>query len=61
VPGAVSGGTVTGITGTRFIPLPGGGQVVRTGAGTSYGYETADQHGTSVLELDSTLANPVWL
>ena len=48
------------VTGTRFLALPGGGQVVRTGAGTAYSFETGDQHGTSLLTLDSTAANPVW-
>jgi RHS repeat-associated protein len=48
------------ITGTRFIPLPGGGQAVRTGTGTAYSFEIGDQHGTSLLTLDSTAANPVW-
>jgi len=54
--------TATGvITGTRFIALPGGaGQVVRTGSGSSYWFELADQHGTSLLTLDSTTANPTW-
>jgi RHS repeat-associated protein len=55
-----SSGNTTGITGLRFIPLPGGGQVVRTGVTTSFDYETADQHGTSMLVLDRTLQNPVW-
>jgi RHS repeat-associated protein len=47
------------VTGLRFIPLPGGGgAVVRTG--TSYWFETGDQHGTSLLTLDNTAANPTW-
>jgi RHS repeat-associated protein len=53
--------TSTGaITGTRFLALPGGGEVVRTGAGTAYDFELTDQHGTSLLTLDHTAANPVW-
>ena len=53
--------TATGaVTGTRFLPVPGGGEVVRTGAGSSYDFELADQHGTGVLTLDPTLANPSW-
>jgi RHS repeat-associated protein len=48
------------ITGTRFIPLPGGPVVVRTGAGTAYSFELGDQHHTSLLTLDNTAANPVW-
>jgi len=54
-----SNGTTT-VTGLRFIPVPGGGQVVRTGTGTNYYYETSDQHGTSLIALDHTLQNPVW-
>jgi YD repeat-containing protein len=53
--------TTTGaVTGTRFLALPGGGQVVRTGAGTAYSFEIGDQHGTSLLSLDHTAANPTW-
>ena len=48
------------ITGTRFLSLPGGGTVVRTGSGTNYWFETGDQHGTSTLTLDDTAANPAW-
>ncbi len=50
----------TTVTGLRFIPLPGGGQVVRSGGGTSYSFETSDLHGTSLLALSNTLQNPVW-
>src|SRR5579863_2836765 len=54
--------TQTGaITGTRFIPLPGGGQAVRTSGNTSsYSYEFADLHGTGLLTLDNTTQNPTW-
>ena len=53
--------TATGaITGTRFLPLSGGGTVVRTGGGTSYSFEVSDSRGTSLLTLDNTAANPVW-
>ena len=31
--------TTNAITGTRFITLPGGGQAVRTGAGSAYSFE----------------------
>jgi RHS repeat-associated protein len=48
------------VTGTRFLALPGGGQVVRSGAGTAYSFEIGDQHGTSLLTLDNTAANPIW-
>jgi YD repeat-containing protein len=36
-----SGGTTT-VTGARIIPLPSGGDVVRTGSGTSYSFEVPD-------------------
>jgi RHS repeat-associated protein len=48
------------ITGTRFIALPGGGEVVRTGAGSNYEFEFTDQHGTGVLTLNSSLQSPQW-
>jgi RHS repeat-associated protein len=48
------------ITGTRFLALPGGETVVRTGAGSTYSFEINDQHGSSEFTLDSTAANPVW-
>jgi RHS repeat-associated protein len=48
------------VAGTRFIDLPGG-EAVRTGSSTSYGYEIAtDQHGTSTLDLDNTAQIPTW-
>ncbi|MHB1593265.1 MAG: RHS repeat domain-containing protein [Streptosporangiaceae bacterium] len=31
------------VTGTRFISLPGGGEVVRTGSGSAYAFELANQ------------------
>ena len=55
-----SGGTTTGITGLRFISLPGGAQAVRTGAGAGYYFETSDLHGTSVITINNTLVGPVW-
>ncbi len=48
------------VTGTRFLALPGGGTVARTGAGSNYSFEITDLHGTSLLALDSTCDNPVW-
>jgi RHS repeat-associated protein len=48
------------VTGTRFLSLPDGEMVVRTGAGSAYSFEITDQHGTSALTLDSTAANPSW-
>ena len=52
--------STSAITGTRFIALPGGGEVVRTGAGTAYNFEITDQHGTGLLTLDHTATNPAW-
>ena len=53
--------TTTGaVTGNRYLNLPGGGTVVRTGAGSSYDFEITDTHGTSLLVLDNTAANPIW-
>ncbi|MFE4516270.1 RHS repeat-associated core domain-containing protein [Kitasatospora sp. NPDC056783] len=52
-----SGGTVTG---TRSIPLPGGGTVVRTGSLANYQFEIADPHGTAGLVLDRTCQTPTW-
>jgi RHS repeat-associated protein len=48
------------ITGTRFLALPGGGEVVRTGTGTAYSFELTDQHGTGVLTLNSSCQDPAW-
>ena len=47
-------------TGARYLPLPGGGTVVRTGTGTNYAFEITDPHGTSDLYLDSTAQTPTW-
>ncbi|WP_093742803.1 polymorphic toxin-type HINT domain-containing protein [Streptomyces sp. DvalAA-14] len=47
-------------TGVRYLPLPGGGTVVRTGTGTNYSFEIGDPHGTSDLYLDYTAQNPTW-
>jgi RHS repeat-associated protein len=38
----------------------GPGAEHETGAGTAYSFELGDQHGTSLLTLDNTAANPVW-
>jgi RHS repeat-associated protein len=48
------------VTGARFIGLPGGARVVRTGAGGSYQFELADQQGTSDLTLSATATSPQW-
>ncbi len=53
-------GSTTTVTGARIIPLPTGGDVVRTGAGSSYYFEIPDPHGTSDLYLDSTAQLPTW-
>ncbi len=52
-----SGSTVTG---TRFLSLPGGGEAVRTGSGTSYDFEITDQQGTSLVALNNDCEDPVW-
>ncbi|MDA8321949.1 MAG: sugar-binding protein [Actinomycetota bacterium] len=53
--------TATGaITGTRILPLPGGGLAVRTGTGTSYTFELTGPHGTGLLTLDNLAQNPAW-
>jgi RHS repeat-associated protein len=50
----------TTVTGARIIALPSGGDVVRTGAGSSYYFEVPDQQGTEELELDDTAQVPTW-
>lgn len=55
-----SGGATPTVTGTRIIALPGGGEIVRDGAGANFEYELANQQGTGVLTLSSTLQSPVW-
>ncbi|WP_344623916.1 RHS repeat-associated core domain-containing protein [Kitasatospora arboriphila] len=53
--------TATGATtGTRYVPLPGGGTAVRTGGSTNYKFEIADPHGTVGLLLDNTAQTPTW-
>jgi RHS repeat-associated protein len=62
--------TSTGaVTGTRFYALPGGGQVVRTGADPTtsgatpgYWFQLGDQHGTATLTIgpDLTTASATW-
>ncbi|MEH0579109.1 RHS repeat-associated core domain-containing protein [Streptomyces sp. B21-108] len=52
--------TGTTTTGVRYLPLPGGGTVVRTGTGTNYKFQISDPHGTSGLYLDSTAQTPTW-
>jgi RHS repeat-associated protein len=48
------------VTGTRFLPLPGGGEVVRTGAGSDYYFELTNQQGTGVLALNNDAQDPAW-
>ncbi len=57
---ATTSGTTTTVTGARIIPLPSGGDVVRTGATTSYYFEVPDPHGTNDLSLDHTAQTPAW-
>ncbi|MGQ4361725.1 polymorphic toxin-type HINT domain-containing protein [Streptomyces sp. SAS_272] len=52
--------TGTTTTGVRYLPLPGGGTVIRTGTGTNYKFQISDPHGTSSLYLDSTAQTPTW-
>jgi RHS repeat-associated protein len=53
--------TGTGVvTGSRYLGLPGGGTVVRTGSGTSYSFMIGDANGTPVLYLDNTAQVPTW-
>ncbi|MFC1431620.1 polymorphic toxin-type HINT domain-containing protein [Streptacidiphilus sp. N1-3] len=52
--------TGTSTTGVRYLALPGGGTAVRTAAGTNYGFELGDLHGTDELYLDSTAQTPTW-
>jgi RHS repeat-associated protein len=52
--------TGTTTTGVRYLPLPGGGTVVRTGTATNYKFEISDPHGTGGLYLDSTAQAPTW-
>ncbi|MCQ9178677.1 hypothetical protein KMT30_06460 [Streptomyces sp. IBSBF 2953] len=52
--------TGTTTTGVRYLPLPGGGTVVRTGTSTNYKFQISDPHGTSGLYLDSTAQTPTW-
>jgi RHS repeat-associated protein len=48
------------VSGARVIALPSGGDVVRTGATTSYSFEIPDIRGTSTLYLDNTAQTPAW-
>ncbi|MFG2282463.1 polymorphic toxin-type HINT domain-containing protein [Streptomyces asoensis] len=52
--------TGTTTTGVRYLPLPGGGTVVRTGTGSNYKFQIHDPHGTSGLYLDNTAQTPTW-
>jgi RHS repeat-associated protein len=54
-------GSQTGtISGIRFLPLPGGGQVVRTGGGGNYSFELTNQQGTAVITLNHEAQSPAW-
>jgi len=48
------------LSGVRYYPLIGGGQAVRTGAGSSYQFEITDAHDTPVVYLDHTAQTPTW-
>ena len=53
--------TTNAVTGTRYYPLPGGGQAIRTGtATTSVVFALPDMHGTPTLYLDYTAQAPIW-
>ncbi|WP_329296013.1 RHS repeat-associated core domain-containing protein [Streptomyces sp. NBC_01455] len=52
--------TGTTTTGARYLPLPGGGTVVRTGTTTNYKFEVSDPHGSNGLYLDSTAQTSTW-
>ncbi len=52
--------TTNTTTAVRYIALPGGGTVVRTGTTTHYNFEISDPHGTSGLYLDNTAQTPTW-
>ena len=48
------------VTGTRYIAVPGGAGVVRSGSGTSFSFTVDDPHGTPVLYLNSTAQTATW-
>jgi RHS repeat-associated protein len=48
------------LSGARYLSLPGGGEVIRTGASSSYTFAIGDNHGSPVLYLDSTAQTPTW-
>lgn len=68
---AATSGTTTTLSSARIIPLPSGGDVVRTGTATitngtttngtsTYYFEIPDRQGTNDLYLDSTAQTPTW-
>jgi len=57
---ATPDGSTTTVTGARIIPLPTGGDVVRTGGGGDYYFEIPNQNGTNELSLDDTAQIPTW-
>jgi len=48
------------VTGVRYHALPGGGSVIRTGAGTSYSFALTDSRGSPFLYLNNTAQSPTW-
>jgi len=68
---ASTSGATTTLFSARSIPLPSGGDAVRTGTATitggtttngtsAYYFEIPDPHGTNDLYLDSTAQTPTW-
>ncbi|MCX4425853.1 polymorphic toxin-type HINT domain-containing protein [Streptomyces mirabilis] len=52
--------STSSVSGTRYIPLPGGTTCVRSGSGTSYSFQTSNYQGTSSLALDQTAQAPTF-
>ncbi|MFG1609855.1 polymorphic toxin-type HINT domain-containing protein [Actinoplanes sp. NPDC049265] len=48
------------VTGRRYLPLPGGGHVVRTASGSNYTFALTDGHDSPTLYLDGLVKNPTW-
>lgn len=57
---ASTSNNTTTVTGTRIFPLPGGGAVVRDGAGSDCQFELTKRQGTGVLTLSSALQSHAW-
>ncbi|MFC0038644.1 RHS repeat-associated core domain-containing protein [Actinomadura rayongensis] len=48
------------ITGSRFCALPGGGQIVRTGSGSSFTFKDSDLNGTALFSIGPAFTDPNW-